>query len=618
MKKILFGIVLFFICMTPSFAKEFEIGGKKYNIDTDTYPYFIVDTRYSNPTLLSKTVITTDSSSDAYGNWTFYYEGTFKKFKINNSTFYTNNDIKDNDGNIIFKKNISTGLGRFPININSVSLSYIENSTTETDKLYSRVLNHIKEHPNECKYYYISGIEKLYFDGYGNQEVIQLKCYDQDSKFNLCPSRESNNDYININNTVNKSDTYFFGYNGFEYHSIDEYSNVFYFKEPKENLKIGDGFNFKNSYFLTNISNYTFDCSNNVQSSNIEFYDSIIFQGKEYEVGSSIYFKQPTVDYDLEENNLGGYNILLTYKNMTEEYYTNYYNLTLGETVNINLNNGNTYKIENLNLDTIITVYIYDLDNNMIDSKVIDLNNIQIDLKNDPYILIKGYNQEKVPNSVSYRYYNTNNKMKCYHQFGGQEKIEEDCSNSKIYLRYAQYNTYLHLYIEKDDKVIYKKSLNLNFIDGMPQIKFNSYYDSLENNQKLNIKLNFVDTNTDTFYFSYDNLTWNQFYEVDSTLIFYNNTDFYVKIKRNNEDIADGYIYVVFNSYANGNPTGTGVTTNMKNILDYFDSFIKINDNLKIMFNNTWNSAKNSKIIIYFMTLITGTVIILIIKAFNR
>ena len=320
------------------------------------------------------------------------------------------------------------------------------------------------------------------------------------------------------------------------------------------------------------------------------------------------------------ETESNGSNVELTYHYMNDNYYTNYYNHTFGSFYDINLNGSDKFTIEKLNLDTIITVYIYDKKTNeQVYSIIIDLNNVQLDLKNDPYILIQGYNQDNVPNSVKYKYMNTTKEMKCYWQLGGKEKQEEDCSGGTMWkLKNADYNTYLILSIEKDGKVIYKKTTNLNFLENMPQIKFNSYYDSVDSSQKLDVTLNYVDTSTDTFFYSYNDQEYIQFYETSMTLIFYNNTDFYAKIKRNNEDVAFAYIYVVYNSYSNGNPTGTGQVNSIKNILNYFDGFNSFIKSAQVLFNNTWNSLKSSPIIIYILLLVTGTFIVMIIKAMNR
>lgn len=268
---------------------------------------------------------------------------------------------------------------------------------------------------------------------------------------------------------------------------------------------------------------------------------------------------RPTVDYKIEidkneyvNNQKKLYNITLTYTNMTDEYYSTYYNLKDGTTKYIGTGKDLTsYKINYVNDDAIITIYIYTNDNEMIYYTTIDLENIDLDLTK-PYIFIMGYNQKNLPNSVAYQYKNTNDTdNKCYYKFGGGELTQESCSSDEIKFRNSSYNTSLSLMIyDNNNKILATKTVNLNFITGYPRLEFETYYSSFVKGQILNVKLLDYQEN-DTLFYSTDNSNWNQLATQESnSLTFFENTPVYFKIYRNNEVIADSYYYVKIGNYS--------------------------------------------------------------------
>ncbi len=268
---------------------------------------------------------------------------------------------------------------------------------------------------------------------------------------------------------------------------------------------------------------------------------------------------RPTVDYKIEidkneyvNNQKKLYNITLTYKNMTDEYYSTYYNLKDGTTKYIGTGKDLTsYKINYVNDDAIITIYIYTNDNEMIYYTTIDLENIDLDLTK-PYIFIMGYNQKNLPNSVAYQYKNANDTdNKCFYKFGGGELTQESCSSDEIKFRNSSYNTSLSLMIyDNNNKILATKTVNLNFITGYPRLEFETYYSSFVKGQILNVKLLDYQEN-DTLFYSTDNANWNQLATQESnSLTFFENTPIYFKIYRNNEVIADSYYYVKIGNYS--------------------------------------------------------------------
>ena len=233
------------------------------------------------------------------------------------------------------------------------------------------------------------------------------------------------------------------------------------------------------------------------------------------------------------------YTITFTYYNMSEDYYSIYYNLTDGTSKNLGYNI-QEYVLNYVNDDAILTVYIYDKNNNMIDHATIDLNLLNKDL-NSPYIQLFGQDMVNTKNSVAYTYNNTNdNDHKCYYQFGGDdEPTQESCSTENIIVRHASYNTYLHIYIkDNNNNILDEKMIQLSFFIGYPRLEFESYYSGISKSQLLNIKM--LDyTENDKLYYSTDNENWTQLPTQDlNTLYFTENTAEYFKIKRTNASIA--------------------------------------------------------------------------------
>lgn len=294
------------------------------------------------------------------------------------------------------------------------------------------------------------------------------------------------------------------------------------------------------------------------------------------------------------KNNRTIYNIKLEYSYMTNEYYSVYYNLKDGTKKNLGFNVQN-YEIKYVNDDAIITIYIYDKNNNVVNFTTIDLQNINKDL-NNPYIYVTGYNQENLPNSVAYKYINANDDdNKCYYKFGGGDLTSESCSSDETKFRKAYYNTSLSLYIyDNNNNILDEKHLNLNFINGFPRLEFESYYSAISKGQVLNIKL-FDYLDNDTLYYSVDNKKWEQLATQElNSLIFTEDTQVYFKIYRNNEDIADSYYYVKIGNYSisiSENNTKDEIKDLTKSQTGFINTFLKQINSYLVEF---------SKILIYF------------------
>lgn len=339
----------------------------------------------------------------------------------------------------------------------------------------------------------------------------------------------------------------------------------------------------------------------------------------------------PSIEYNVEINeneymDTGDtlYNITLNYKNMSDKYYSIYYNLKDGTKTPINFDNNNyQYVIENVNDDAIITVYIYDLENNMVTSVTIDLYDLDYDVNNKPYIYLTGYNQNNIPNSVAYKYVNTNdNDYTCYYKFGGGELTQESCATDEIKMRYAVYNTSLSLMIyDNDNKLVYTKNLNLNFISGYPKISFESYYNSMSKAQILNIMLSDYDKN-DKFYYSLNNIDWNTLPTQDNnTLNFSEDCVVYFKVIRNGEPIADSLYKVIIGNYSvsiSENNTLEEIKEMTGSSTSYIKTFFKsikkilelISDLVKDLYNHLNSETKAFLVAVFSLGLICSIVLL--------
>ena len=322
----------------------------------------------------------------------------------------------------------------------------------------------------------------------------------------------------------------------------------------------------------------------------------------------------PTFTYKIKDNNNGSKNIIVTFENMSDEYTAKYSNLTLGITDEVMTINDNKFTFENIALDSIITINIYkNSTNEIVFTDTIDIKNTQID-KKDPYIKINGYNQNNEINNVMYEYINTTSDMKCYYQFANQTEIEESCITQT---KKSDQNTFITLKIKENDKIIYQKTINLNFLQNQPQIKFNSYFESINQYQVLIINI-FNSQAGDIFEYSTDNQFYQSFTDNPLNLQFYNNTNIYVRIKRNDQIISTGFIEVIYNSFENSNPSGTNDIDDINNIFDLFDSMNNVTHQITIYIHNFWSGIAATSLTSYILLLVMGTVIILIISAINR
>lgn len=352
--------------------------------------------------------------------------------------------------------------------------------------------------------------------------------------------------------------------------------------------------------------------------SEVKFYKGetllTVHEGDQYPTYKSFTKSEPTFTYEIIDNNNGSKNIIVTFENMSDEYTAKYSNITLGITDEVMTINDNKFTFENIALDSIITINIYkNSTNEIVFTDTIDIKNTQID-KKDPYIKINGYNQNNEINNVMYEYINTTSDMKCYYQFANQTEVEESCITQT---KKSDQNTFITLKIKENDKIIYQKTINLNFLQNQPQIKFNSYFESINRYQVLIINI-FNSQAGDIFEYSTDNQFYQSFTDNPLNLQFYNNTNIYVRIKRNDQIISTGFIEVIYNSFENSNPSGTNDIDDINNIFDLFDSMNNVTHQITIYIHNFWSGIAATSLTSYILLLVMGTVIILIISAINR
>lgn len=330
---------------------------------------------------------------------------------------------------------------------------------------------------------------------------------------------------------------------------------------------------------------------------------------------------KPKFTYEILEKDDNKKDVKVNFFNMSDKYIVKYSNLVTGEQdIVLNLPPDQSSPVHyfiNINLDTIITITIYEKSTNEeIFSDTIDVSIYDLNLKKDPYIKIISLNH-KVNNTVTYKYENTKKDMKCFFQFAGKDEIEQDCTKDSYTLQ-STYNTYIRFSIkDKNGKVINTRVINFQYLSNYPQISIQTYFDNVSNAQKVYINVKNYKEN-DVFSYSLDNKNYENFNTPKLELSFYMNTDLYVKVTRDNETVSEAYLYVIYKSSDNSNSSGTGDLNSYNNLIDYFINLSDFNKTFGEIISYIFNFLRKTPILIYLMLLISGTCIILIIKGLNR
>lgn len=281
-----------------------------------------------------------------------------------------------------------------------------------------------------------------------------------------------------------------------------------------------------------------------------------------------------------------------------------------------------TFTLDNINQDNSFTFNAYDKDNNLILTETIDIQNEIAELNNERYIEIFNLNTTRI-NDYFVKFHNTKSSDKCYVKINNSSNTGEtelDC-DSEFADIYSPRNTFVENYIKNSKgEIVVKKTVNLNYIKDLPQIEFESTFNENETRQDLKITItNFK--NSDKFYYSYDNQNW-ELLETKRVnyLYFYTDSDVYVKVVRDDEIVSEAYFDVVYNSFENSsNNNNLEDKKSLKGLLKYFKTLTK-----EISFEpflkgvNAYELIKNSKLGLFILLVLIGSIIILVMKSLKR
>lgn len=307
MKKMFFCLLFLFVFIPGVSAKEIEVDGQVINVDLVNKPYFFALTNYKNYYLGHSTEFTTDCTvnSDTQ-QFCRFYEGNNQLFGVNveKKYFFTNFNIRNKDTNdVVFEKNIiiedDDDLGKFPIEFDSINLTYFKGKTDSYDVMYNNAKKYIDENFDTCPYYIMRGIRELNLSGGTsyNGEVIELNCFTSVSKNNFYLSAFSDYNSQNCFGYGNTDDykTVYFGSNDFIYSSNE--SNLFLSScPPTKDFYLGDEFGREHVYNETNVTDWSL--KKFISDYNTGYYSSIIFKNNQYFIDDDVF-----IEYDVPKMN---------------------------------------------------------------------------------------------------------------------------------------------------------------------------------------------------------------------------------------------------------------------------------------------------------------------------
>lgn len=332
-------------------------------------------------------------------------------------------------------------------------------------------------------------------------------------------------------------------------------------------------------------------------------------------------FVSPTsFEYEISEGTNQGKKLILYFKHYESTDYAYIYNYQTGKKILLdNLDQNTTMTFDDIALDNTYQINIYNGNDELIKDETIDIQQ-ELFISEDRYILIRNLNVKEL-NSYTANYFNTKDTDKCFYKYKDEEEKEINCNSQTAMITSPNKNTYVEHYIkDKNDKIVVKKNVNLNYLTDLPLFKFKSYFDEKNNVQVLEIITENL-KESDIISYSYDN---ENFYILETKRInylnFYISSNIYLKLERNSEIIAEGYFDVIYNSYVNSSNNNNLENTNFsfKNLLNNFKNITNNDFTLLKKGTEVYNNLKNSPLGLYISIIITGSFIILIINAIKR
>ena len=321
----------------------------------------------------------------------------------------------------------------------------------------------------------------------------------------------------------------------------------------------------------------------------------------------------PTLTYTTVLNSYNNYDITLNLTGLTSNYYAKWFNYSTGESGTIE--SGTTeYLLENQLYFSNLEVIIYDNNENVISSTIIDLSS-NLNTSDYPYIYLISYNKTTL-NSVEYSYKNLLGNEKCGYSINGGTEERGECGLNEIpRSKSISMNGYITLKIYSSDysQIYDLQEINLNFLTNMPYFTFNSYYDESLYGAILEINLNNYE-NMDLLYYSLDNVNWIPLTVLNyNKLTYFQNTTVYLKVVRDSETIsmAKYNVIVDIESYED-------TTNNVGGLIGIIKNAITSVSDIKELFSNMLNMTLKTEIGKIILISFVVAILILIIAIFKK
>lgn len=320
--------------------------------------------------------------------------------------------------------------------------------------------------------------------------------------------------------------------------------------------------------------------------------------------------------YDISDATYFGKKLTLNFNGYSSDYSVVIQDYISGYYKKLDpLSNFSQFVIDNISLDNTYTISFYK-NNEIVNVVTIDIAN-EIQLNNGERYL--DFNVDTKNKRIVFEFRNTKKNDVCFITIGETEEQLPDCISQYVYdsnNSILNKNSSLLFTIKNNDNLVYKKGYTLNLYDHLPFFNITGSYDTYNSYQIVKLVTeNFIDT--DVISYSYDNINFISLTtQRINTLNIYNSTDLYFKLERNNEILATSYIYVNFKQFSNSQieqiSTNISITDFFKNLTSNIDfSFL---DNFQLI----WLQSKQSKLYLYLILFIIGSLILYLITAIRK
>ena len=321
--------------------------------------------------------------------------------------------------------------------------------------------------------------------------------------------------------------------------------------------------------------------------------------------------KPPSFTYEIKNPSNNKWSIDFKFENLTSDYY-----YLLKKTINNEIVKKYEYPTttDSLNVfyDNNLKMELYDKDDNLIDSKVIDVQGLYWKQKSKYYVLYSYLSSNK----IFYSYFEVLKDETCW--FGetvGQVTsfVEKDCSNSYIYE--FNKNNIIHWQIrDKEDKVLFQREIS---VIGDPNETYINLETELKNDNSVDLKINVQNFKKDSQYIVY-RIDKGEEIQVENNKV--------INFKYNAR--VDVYVYNLNNTISSTayKDIVVDVTTlrpspeyeDLNSILDYFKNITEINSSLLSQFSNFWANLKKSELYIPLLISFIGSCILCVIAILKR